>query len=39
MSDSYEPNNDGSLEGFLSSRPEVVTQGYVNEGTDNPIVS
>ncbi len=38
MSDSYEPNNGGDLEGFLSSRPETTTQGYVREGTDNPIV-
>lgn len=37
MSDSYEPNNSGGLDAYLSSRPEVVTQGYVQEGTDNPI--
>lgn len=29
MSDPFEPNNSEDLDSFLSSRPETVTQGYV----------
>ncbi len=39
MSDSFQPNSSGGLEGYLSSRDEIPAQGYVREGTDNPIIA
>lgn len=35
MSDSYEPNNNEGLDDYLSSRSDVITQGYVTGDGDD----